>query len=167
MKAAVIAAFLVAGIVTALTPTQPAYTRCVEPIPAEAEEPEPAKGPQSIQEEIYEGELEMLAALVFAEAGNQDMIGKRLVVDVVLNRVDSPFWPNSITAVVFQKHQFSPAENGALSAAYKGVTPECYEAVRLELEERLDSEVVYFNGGSWPGYGTPAYQHGDHFFSKR
>ena len=39
-----------------------------------------------IAAEEYEGELELLATLVEAEAGNQDMTGKRLVVDVVLNR---------------------------------------------------------------------------------
>lgn len=41
-----------------------------------------------ISEEIYYDSLEYLACLVEAEAGNQDELGKRLVVDVVLNRVD-------------------------------------------------------------------------------
>ena len=47
----------------------------------------------SIQEEVYNGELQLLACLVYAEAGNQDLQGKEYVVDVVLNRVDSPQFP--------------------------------------------------------------------------
>lgn len=63
-------------------------------------------------EEIAMDSLELLAQLVEAEAGNQDAIGKRLVVDVVLNRVDSDAFPDTIEEVIFQPYQFSCVLDG-------------------------------------------------------
>lgn len=122
------------------------------------------ENPEIIAEEIKEDELQMLAILVMAEAGNQDLEGKRLVVDVVLNRVDDSRWPNTITEVINQPYQFSPMRNGAFEKAAETVTDECFEAVALELESRLDYDIHYFQAGGY-GYGKAAYKHGDHFFS--
>ncbi len=63
-------------------------------------------------EEIAMDSLELLAQLVEAEAGNQDKVGKRLVVDVVLNRVDSDTFPDTIEEVIFQPYQFSCVLDG-------------------------------------------------------
>ena len=120
--------------------------------------------PEIVEEEIHEDELQMLAILVMAEAGNQDLTGKRLVVDVVLNRVDDSRWPNTITEVINQPYQFSPMRNGAFEKAAETVTDECFEAVALELESRLDYDIHYFCAGGY-GYGISAYKYGDHFFS--
>ena len=116
----------------------------------------------------YIGEdLELLAALVHAEAGNQDMVGKRLVADVVLNRVASDKFPNTISGVIYDPGQFSPVRNGSLTRALNGgTTAEDREAARLALVEgRIDTTILYFCAGGY-GYGTPAYKHGAHFFSK-
>lgn len=120
--------------------------------------------PEIIEEEIKEDELQMLAILVMAEAGNQDLKGKRLVVDVVLNRVDDPRWPNTISEVINQKGQFSPMTDGGYSRAAQTVTQECFDAVSMELEERLDYQIHYFCCGGY-GYGTAAYKYADHYFS--
>lgn len=127
----------------------------LEAIPATEEE---------IEEENYEGELEHLAILVHAEAGNQDQIGKRLVVDVVLNRVDDPDFPDTIDDVIWQKYQFSTIWDGAYDSAEWTVTQSDYDAVSAELDQRLDSEILFFTAGEYGKYGTPAYQHGDHYF---
>lgn len=60
-------------------------------------------------------EMRMVAQLVQAEAGNQDLTGKRLVADVVLNRVDSERFPNTVEEVIFQKNpvQFGVTVDGA------------------------------------------------------
>lgn len=116
----------------------------------------------------YIGEdLELLAALVHAEAGNQDMVGKRLVADVVLNRVASDKFPNTISGVIYDPGQFSPVRNGSLNHALNGgTTAEDREAARLALVEgRIDTQILYFCAGGY-GYGTPAYRHDAHFFSK-
>ena len=57
----------------------------------------------------------LLAAIIQCEAGNECYEGKVAVGAVVLNRVRSGRWPNSISGVIYQSGQFSPARNGALS----------------------------------------------------
>lgn len=119
-----------------------------------------------ISEEIYQGELQLLACVVYAEAGNQDMTGKRLVVDTILNRVDSPLYPDTISEVVYQTNQFSCVKDGNLDGAFWNVTGECFEAVTTELAQRMDTSILYFTAGGYGRYGTPAYQYGDHYFSR-
>lgn len=126
----------------------------VEPIPVVACEKE---------ERFTQGEVDLLAALVMAEAGNQDKAGKRLVVDVVLNRIASPSFPNTLHEVVYQPYQFTPTANGMLF--HYPTTQECYEAVYEELERQTDTEIVFFNTGGFPSYGRPAYKYGAHYFS--
>jgi spore germination cell wall hydrolase CwlJ-like protein len=63
--------------------------------------------PEQIAEEEYYDTLDLLALCVEAEAGDQDLYGKRLVVDVVLNRVDSPDFPDTIAEVITQVRQFA------------------------------------------------------------
>lgn len=121
---------------------------------------------EQIAEEEHQAELELLACLVYAEAGIEDLHGKRLVVDVVLNRVDSDRFPNTITDVIYEKNQFSTVTDGALERAYREVTQECYDAVALELEERTDSNILFFTAGGYNSYCTPMYQYKNHFFGK-
>lgn len=116
-----------------------------------------------IEAEILFDELELLALLVEAEAEDQDMIGKRLVVDVVLNRVDDPVWPDSITEVIYQSGQFTSVQNGRMGRITE-ISEETYEAVYKELGERLDYEIYFFTADKYGKYGAPTYQHGDHYF---
>ena len=123
---------------------------------------------EQIQEEIYEGYKEELAILVHAEAGNQTLEGKRLVANVVLNRVDDPNFPDTIHEVIYQEGQFSVMSNGAFEKAMWEVTDDDFEAVRLETElgERLDYKSVYFSRGK-SKYGTNWYKVGDHWFGEK
>ena len=92
------------------------------------------------------GELDLLAALVWAEAGDQDFIGQRIVADCVLNRVRSAEWPNSVEAVIYQPGQFSVVANGRLAQGFANATPENYEAARLALSgDHYDTQVIYFS----------------------
>ena len=97
---------------------------------------------EEIEEEIRFGEMELIAQLVMAEAGNQDLRGKRYVADVILNRVDSDIFPDTVEEVIFQENQFSVIENGAFDEAGWTITEECYEAVKLEYEERLNYDIL-------------------------
>ena len=120
---------------------------------------------EDIKEMDYWGELELLAAVVEAEAGNQDMTGKRLVVDVVLNRVDSPLFPDTITEVLEQPGQFSTMRNGAVEDAGWHMQEDDYTAVMMEVTGvRLDYNIYYFTAGEYNASCRPAYIHGDHFF---
>lgn len=64
-----------------------------------------------------EEELRLLAALIFCEAGSEPYAGKVAVGIVVMNRVESRLFPNTLKDVIYQKYQFGPARNGSLSRA--------------------------------------------------
>lgn len=59
-------------------------------------------------------ELMLLACLVHAEAGTQSYEGKLAVANIVINRVKSSKYPNTIREVIYQKGQFSVAASGSL-----------------------------------------------------
>ena len=119
-----------------------------------------------VRETEYWDSLELLAAVVEAEAGNQDLTGKRLVVDVVLNRVDSPLFPDNIVDVLEQELQFTTMHNGAVEEAGWHMQEDDYKAVMMEISgERLDYDIYFFTAGDYNSCGRPAYIHGDHYFS--
>ena len=60
-------------------------------------------------------EVTLLAALIQCEAGNQSYDCQLAVGAVVVNRVKSPSYPNTLVEVIYQKAQFGPASNGALA----------------------------------------------------
>jgi N-acetylmuramoyl-L-alanine amidase len=118
------------------------------------ERPEPLFG------QFTEREIDLMAQLVWHEAGNQDSIGKRLVVDTVLNRVEDARFPNTVEEVIFQKGQYTTAK--VLGRVEP--TIECYGAVLSEIDgERYNTEVLFFGRGY--GCGKPLFQHQDHCFS--
>lgn len=119
---------------------------------------------EDLQEEMYYDSLELLAMCVEAEAGNQSLYGKRLVVDVILNRVDDTTgnWPDTIAEVITQPYQFSSYWNGSIEKAIP--TEETFEAVRMELEERTNTEVLFFTSEGWGDYGTHWKKIEDHYF---
>lgn len=119
---------------------------------------------EMIDEEMYYDSLELLAICVEAEAANQGLEGKRLVADVILNRVDSPLFPDNITDVITQPYHFTSYWDGAMARAEP--TQETFEAVRMELEHRSNTEILYFTADEWPEYGTRWKQVGDHYFCK-
>lgn len=113
----------------------------------------------------YGSDLDLLAALVWAEAGDQPIPeGICYVCDVVLNRVDSPAWPNTIADVIYQPGQFSVVNNGALNRAFGNVPQVCYDAVQSQLAGRLNYDIIYFSMG-YNANGTLAFTHGTHFYS--
>lgn len=122
---------------------------------------------ESILTEIYYGELELVALLVQAEAGNQDELGKRYVADVVFNRVDSDNFPDTIEEVVYQNNptQFSVTSNGALEKAGYTITEDVFNIVLEEAEKRTNSEIIYFRTNKYHSSGHKAFKHQDHYFS--
>lgn len=105
--------------------------------------------------------IDMLARCVEAEAGNQGLLGKRLVVDVILNRVDDPRFPNDVASVISAPGQFAVYPYMMNRAT---VTEETLQAITLELERRTDNRILYFNTRHFKSWYTAAYQCGDHFF---
>lgn len=107
------------------------------------------------------GEQELLAALIFCEAGNQPYEGQVAVGAVVMNRVRSGAYPNSISSVIYQPGQFGPAMTGWLdSVLYSGgYTQTAYQAAADALAGANPvGDCLYFGNGNW------GLQIGDHFF---
>lgn len=124
--------------------------------------------PDDLELEYYYDSLELLACCVEAEAGNQGLYGKKLVTDVVLNRVDSPDFPDNITDVILQcgsngVYQFSVVGDGRIFMVEP--SEETFEAIREELEIRTNSEILFFTSEGYSPYGEPWGKIGDHYFS--
>jgi len=62
-------------------------------------------------------ELRLLSALIYCEANGESYNGKLAVAIVVMNRVRSGAFPDTVKGVIYQKYQFGPVNNGALSRA--------------------------------------------------
>lgn len=96
---------------------------------------------------VTQSEYDNLLCLVEAEAGGEDLIGKMLVANVVLNRVKDKNFPNSINEVIFQSDngvtQFSPISDGRFYSVK--VSEETVEAVNLVLQgEDYSQGALYF-----------------------
>ena len=115
---------------------------------------------------ITQDELELMALCVEAEAGNQELDGKRMVADVILNRVDDPDFPDTIEGVITQPYHFSSYWDGGMERAGEP-SEETIRAVEMELEERGWPGLLYFTAGNWPEYGTPWRKVGDHYFNTK
>ena len=72
----------------------------------------------------------LLANLIYCEAGGEPYEGQVAVGSVVMNRVLSPKFPNTISGVIYQKGQFSPVKSGRLALALNvnKATDKCYRA---------------------------------------
>lgn len=92
-------------------------------------------------------DYEALLKIVQAEAGNEDETGKMLVAGVVMNRVKSKRFPNTVQEVVMQQKdghfQFSPVANGNFQRAV--ATEETIDAVERILQgEDVSQGALYF-----------------------
>ncbi len=97
--------------------------------------------------QLSQEELEVLLKIVEAEAGCEDEEGKLLVANVILNRLNSPKFPDTIREIVFQREngvaQFSPVYDGSYGRAE--VSEETVEAVgRALVGEDISDGALYF-----------------------
>ena len=119
-------------------------------------------------------DYELLTQIVEAEAGSGDIRGRILVANVVINRVNSGRFPNTIHDVVYQKSQFSPVYDGRLFTCR--VTQQTVEAVDRALagEDYSQGALFFMNRGrssarnvSWFDNNlTFLFQHDRHEFFK-
>lgn len=97
--------------------------------------------------ELNQNDYETLLKIVEAEAGGEDENGKLLVANVVLNRVKSELFPDTVTDVVYQHsngiYQFSPVKDGRLNQI--AVSKETQDAVDRALAgEDISRGALYF-----------------------
>ena len=105
------------------------------------------------QESLY-----WLSRIIYAESGNQPLAGKIAVGNVVLNRVNSSAFPNTVYSVVFQGSQFTPVMNGTI---YSTPNAESVIAAKLCLDgANTVGDALYFvnpraTPGSWASRNRP------------
>ncbi len=97
-------------------------------------------------DEFYSSdEVYWLSRIISAEAGSEPMDGKILVGNVVLNRVESEEFPNTIYGVIFDREwgvQFTPTENGTV---YNVPTADSIVAAKLCLDSYyISRSAMYF-----------------------
>ena len=99
------------------------------------EEAEPTEADSGRVYELSEEDYDALLRLVEAEASGEDIKGKMLVANVVLNRVESSSFPDTVKEVIYQRHngraQFSPVATGKIDRV--AVSEETVEAVERAL----------------------------------
>lgn len=97
--------------------------------------------------QLDQADLDVLLRIVEAEAGCEDEEGKLLVANVILNRLNSEKFPDSITEIVFQREngvsQFSPVADGSYSKVT--ISQETVNAVGRALAgEDISRGALYF-----------------------
>lgn len=125
--------------------------------------PEPTPEEIEIVYPLSDEEIDFVAQLTMAEAEGEPEEGQRLVIDVVLNRVDSSYFPDTVYDVVYQKNQFTCMWNGRFDRCYP--RDDLVELVKEELLSRTNTEVVFFRTQRYSSYGVPVMQVGHHYFS--
>jgi spore germination cell wall hydrolase CwlJ-like protein len=111
-----------------------------------------------------EGDRRLLANLIYCEAGGEPYEGKVAVGAVVINRVLSSIYPNTVVGVIYQNKQFSPVNDGhlALALTYEKANADCYKAADEAMSGYTNvGQCVYFRT---PIEGLEGIKIGGHIF---
>ena len=114
--------------------------------------------------QFAEGDRYLLANLIYCEAGGEPYAGQLAVGAVVINRVLSGVYPDTVTGVIYQNKQFSPAGSGrlALALSENRATPACYKAADEAMAGQTNvGNCVYFRT---PIEGLTGIRIGGHIF---
>ncbi|MCR5032535.1 MAG: cell wall hydrolase [Lachnospiraceae bacterium] len=111
-----------------------------------------------------DGDRYLLANLIYCEAGGEPYAGKLAVGSVVINRVLSSVYPDTVVGVIYQRKQFSPVGSGrlALALAENRATAACYQAADEAMSGVTNvGNCVYFRT---PIEGLTGISIGGHIF---
>lgn len=111
-----------------------------------------------------EGDRKLIANIIYCEAGGEPYSGQVAVGAVVINRVLSSIYPNTVVGVVYQNKQFSPVASGrlALALANDSATASCYKAADEAMSGVTNvGQCVYFRT---PIPGLEGIRIGGHIF---
>ena len=121
------------------------------------------KDTEKKEELLPDEDIALIALVTMAEAEGECEEGKRLVIDTILNRMDSEHFPDTAYDVIYQPYQFSSMWNGRVDCCE--VREDICQLVREELECRTNYDVVFFTAGCYSNYGVPMFQVENHYFS--
>ena len=104
---------------------------------------------------------ELLASIIYCEAGNQPYEGQVAVGAVIMNRVNSGAYPNTIEGVIYQSGQFGPAATGWLNQVRNSG---CYTASCMQAAEDALNGVNPVGGCLYFDQGGCGMKIGAHYF---
>ena len=112
-----------------------------------------------------EGDRTLLANLIYCEAGGEPYAGQVAVGAVVINRLMSGAFPNTMSGVIYQSNQFSPAMSGRLAVALASneATASCYQAADAAMSGQTNVGSCLFFRTPIPQV-EPKYRIGGHIF---
>lgn len=125
---------------------------------------------QSLQKQSLSAEeLDMLNRLVYAEGRGESYEGKVAIAAVVLNRLKSDSFPNTIQEVIMEKNSFAVVKNGALPNATDAETKKAVLAA-LRGSDPTNGALYFFNPDTatsgWIWTRPQAAVIGNHIFAK-
>lgn len=126
-----------------------------KPTKPEEKPSKPEEKPEQPQKPSSNTELALFAAILECEAGSTNYDGLLAVATVIMNRKESPKYPNTITGVIYQKGQFSPTWSGKLDKVLqRGAKPLCYTVAKDALNGKRHAAVknCYQFRASWTGH---------------
>lgn len=90
-------------------------------------------------------DLTLLAAIIYCEAGAEPYETQLAVGAVIMNRLESGSYPNTLYGVIYQKGQFPPATNGKVARviAQGRANASCYDAARAALAGEDNTNGCY------------------------
>lgn len=111
---------------------------------------------------VNASDVAMLAALIQCEAGGESYEGKLAVGSVVMNRVDSSYFPDTVVGVIYQSGQFSPVASGRFAVVLSsGADASCVQAATEVLSGTRTLNCLYFRRNNGLINGTVI---GNHVF---
>lgn len=122
---------------------------------------------EMVEKPVYsltDAEIDLLALVTMAEAEGEPEEGKRLVIDTILNRVDSDRFPDTVYDVIYQPKAFTSMWTSRIDKCY--VRDDIRQLVIEEIQSRTNDEVLFFRTDYYHSYGTELFQVGNHYFSK-
>lgn len=121
-----------------------------------------AEGADGSKVQTQAGDLELLAALIQCEAGGEPYEGKLAVGSVVMNRVASSHFPNTVVGVIYQSGQFSPVASGRFATVLaKGADASSTQAAQEVIGGKITVKCLYFRRNNGTIQGTVI---GNHVF---
>nr|WP_272495785.1 cell wall hydrolase [Bacillus pinisoli] len=90
-------------------------------------------------------EIDLLARIVRAEAQGEPFEGKVAVATVVLNRLESPKFPNTIKGVIYQRGQFQPVANGKINRPADKESIRAVYAALSDMRHITQNSLFFYN----------------------
>lgn len=158
---------------TTEVPTQSIGVQAVTSAAIQAIEvtPKPTEAPKFYKMRLSKKDFYLLAKIAMAEAEGEPLKGKELVIMVVLNRILSEEFPDTVYEVIYQERQFSPIADGR----FDRVEPneDCWQALEKvkALEKDFSEGALYFENcacdDNWHSRNLDfLYEYGNHKFYK-